>query len=69
MADKTDPIERLAELLLRQPLADWVRERRDSGEPWAAISRDLHIRTNGDVSLTGETLRVRYSAMTGRRVS
>jgi hypothetical protein len=53
-----DARERLAEILLGQPLDRWVRTMRARGLSWARISRDLFIGT--EIEMSGETLRTTY---------
>ena len=59
---QTDAVSELAGLLLRTPLSEWVRERRESTpkQSWESISRQLFMATKQRVSLSGETLRRRY---------
>lgn len=55
------PSQRLATLLLRKPLGDWVAERRDAGTSWQAIADELATVTSGQVSLSREALRLWYA--------
>jgi len=50
----------LFDLLLgaKGPLDDFVNDRRNRGEPWRIIARDLYLETGEDI--TGETLRAWY---------
>ena len=57
MADPT-PTQRLASLILGQPILVWMAERRREGMSWRLISRDLYDRTNGQIDITHETLRI-----------
>lgn len=57
MADTT-PTQRLAENILRQPLADFVSTRRPRS--WRLIARDLYEHTSGEIDVTPETLRSWY---------
>lgn len=52
--------QRLFDLLLgaKGPLDDFVNDRRNRGEPWRIIARDLYLETGEDI--TGETLRAWY---------
>lgn len=50
--------QRLAELLLGSPLVDFIADRRAAGRSWRLLSRDLREATDGQVDITGETLRV-----------
>lgn len=49
--------QRLASLLLDQPVEKWIQARRDRGDSWRRISIELHDRTSGQVSVTGEAIR------------
>lgn len=51
------PTQRLASLLLNQPVAGWITERRDAGTSWRRIACDLCATTGGQVDVTAETLR------------
>lgn len=51
------PAHRLADVLLDQPLADYVADRRRDGASWRRISLDLRDDTDGQVDITYETLR------------
>lgn len=53
---------RLASLLLGVDLKEWVEERREQGQSWLSISRELKEATNGDVTLSHEGLRMKYGA-------
>lgn len=50
--------QRLASLLLGQPVDQWVRDRREAGDSWRRIAMQLHEITDGQVSLTGEAIRL-----------
>lgn len=52
------PTQRLAGMLLGQPVTDWVVVRRDAGRSWRLVARDLYEATNGQVDVTHETLRL-----------
>ena len=52
------PTQRLAALLLEQPLADYVATKRLDGQPWASIAADLSLDTGGAVDVSRETLRL-----------
>lgn len=52
--------ERLAEILLGEPLDGWVRKQRARGHSWDRISRDLYEST--EIEMNGNTLRVHYAA-------
>ena len=49
--------QRLASLLLDQPVEKWIQARRERGHSWRRISIELHDRTSGQVSVTGEAIR------------
>ena len=51
------PTQRLASLLLQQPVTDWIADRRDAGTSWRLIARELHTSTQGQIDVTAETLR------------
>lgn len=50
--------QRLAEIILGQPIEKWIAERRDAGMSYNRIAVDLHDRTGGQVSVTGEAIRL-----------
>lgn len=56
--------QRLATLLLGEDVDQWVAERRepDARLSWRLIARQLNKATNGQVDVTGETIRLRYAA-------
>lgn len=56
------PLQRLATALLDQPLDEWVAERRDPAalHSWRLIAQQLAKATDGQVDVTGETLRNWY---------
>ena len=56
---------RLASLLLGVDLKDWVQERREQGQSWLNISRELTEATDGEVTLSHEGLRMKYGAAVG----
>lgn len=49
--------QRLADLILERPLAEFVAERRANDVSWRRISRDLSDQTAGAVEISGESLR------------
>lgn len=49
--------QRLADLILGRPLAEFVAERRASDVSWRRISRELLDSTDGAVDISGESLR------------
>ena len=54
------PTQRLATLLLRQPLDEWVARRRADGASWQAIADELAKVTKDEVTVTRESLRGWY---------
>lgn len=52
------PTQRLAGLLLGEPVTPWINRRRAEGASFRAISRELFERTNGQIDLAHETLRL-----------
>jgi hypothetical protein len=51
------PTQRLAEILLRQPVTEYVAAKRAEGRSWRLIARDLYEDTAGEIDVTYETLR------------
>jgi hypothetical protein len=51
------PTQRLASLLLRESVTDWIAEQRRAGLSWRLIARELHTTTDGQIDVTAETLR------------
>ena len=51
------PTQRLAGLLLGQPVDRWIAERRKAGRSWRLVARDLYEATNGQIDVTHETVR------------
>ena len=49
--------QRLAEILLGQPLRKWIADRRAAGLSYDRIAVELHDRTGGQVSVSGEAIR------------
>ena len=39
-----------------QPLNDWIADRRDRGDTWRAITRDLYDVTGGVIDVVPQTL-------------
>ena len=39
-----------------QPLDDWIADRREEGQSWRAISRELQTVTGGVIDVTPQTL-------------
>ena len=48
--------QRLADLLLGQPVEEWIAARRPETS-WEKIARDLTIVTNGQIEVTDMTIR------------
>lgn len=48
---------RLADLILGEPLEDFVRTRRSEGRSWRLIERDLYDASDRQVDVSYETLR------------
>ena len=57
--------QRLAGVLLKQPLTEWVAERRGNGESWESIASLLWHTTSTEVHVSGETLRRWYGEKRG----
>ncbi|MGE0794823.1 MAG: hypothetical protein AB7H43_15685 [Acidimicrobiia bacterium] len=55
----SSPAQRLASVLLGRPLEAWVAERRDPEVrmSWELIARQLRKATDGQVDVTGQTIR------------
>ena len=51
------PTQRLAGLLLGEPVNQWISLRRSNGASWRAIAKELDAATGGQVDVTYETLR------------
>lgn len=51
------PLMALADLLLGQPVQDWVRGRRDEKVSFRRIALELHEKTGGQISVTDNTIR------------
>lgn len=51
------PTYRLAEVLLGEPLGDWVKAKRRAGGSWRLISMELWRATDHEVVVSFETLR------------
>ena len=64
MATTATLSQRLAERILGQPLADYVRAKRTARPRWSwrLIAEQLREDTSGEVDLTGETLRQWFGA-------
>lgn len=66
MALAPTPTARLAEILLREPLAEFVRSRRAEGLAWRLVSRDLYEATDHQIDVTYETLRTWFPDLAER---
>lgn len=53
----TTPHQKMAGLLLGQPVDQWIRDKRAEGTTWRAITRLLRERTGGQIDITHETVR------------
>lgn len=51
------PTKRLADLLLEEPVENWIRARRQGGRSWRLVARDLYEATNGQVDVTPNAVR------------
>lgn len=47
-------------MMLGQDVAEWVRARRAEGLSWRKVSRLITDRTNGQITISHETLRTHY---------
>ena len=52
------PTQRLASLILGEPVVGWLEARRAEGLSWRLIARELEKRSNGQLDITHETLRL-----------
>lgn len=50
------PTQRLASLLLREPVLPWIQQRRAAGKTWRAIADDLRVMTKGEIDVPHQTL-------------
>ena len=57
MATSGTPTQRLASVLLGQPVQQWLRQQRTTGRSWRLITRDLYETTNGQIDITHEAAR------------
>ena len=51
------PTQRLAGMLLGEPVDDWIARQRAEGKGWRTIAADLHERTNGQIDVSHEAVR------------
>jgi len=54
------PNQKLAELVLNQPLSKWVATRRSEGLSWRSVAEQLATDTGGKVDVSHEALRQWY---------
>jgi hypothetical protein len=54
---KPSPRQRLADLLLRRPVAGFIAERRADGASFAAIAEALRDATDGEIDVSDEAIR------------
>lgn len=57
MTSGPTPTARLADHILGEPVADFIRARRAEGRSWRMVERDLREATDGQIDVTYETLR------------
>lgn len=50
------PTQRLADILLGEPVESWVAQRRNEGKSWRRISNELRDETKGDIDVAPPTL-------------
>lgn len=50
------PLQRLASLLLEEPVMPWIQRRRDDGMPWRGIASELKDATDGEIDVPYQTL-------------
>ena len=51
------PTQKLASMLLGQPVQQWLRDRYATGRSWRLVARDLYETTNGQIDITHEAAR------------
>jgi hypothetical protein len=49
--------QRLASLLLGQPVTAWIAQERSEGRSWRQVAADLKVATNGQIEITHEAAR------------
>ena len=54
--------QRLATILIKQDVRQFIADKREAGRPWRYIARDLYDATDGQVDVTYETLRQWHEA-------
>lgn len=52
-----NPHQRLASLLLGEPLDSYIKTRRDAKRSWRLIAREIYDKTEGQIDVTPQTLR------------
>lgn len=57
MTQQTPPRQRLADLLLDQPVVQFIAERREAGDSYRSIALALRDATGGEVDVTDVTVR------------
>lgn len=54
---KPSPRQRLADLLLQRPVAEFIAERRAGGDSYSNIATALKDATDGEIDVTDEAVR------------
>jgi len=49
--------QRLADILLDQPVESYVAAKRAEGRSWRLIARDIYVATDSQIDVTTQTLR------------
>lgn len=62
MATRETPSQRLATLVLGQPVNAWIAAQRAAGSSWRKIADDLSASTGGQVVVTHEAVRTWHEA-------
>ncbi len=62
MASGTAPRQRLASLLLKRPVMDFIAERRANGLSFRTIAADLREETSGEIAVSDMTVRAWWLA-------
>ena len=59
------PLQRLAEVIMGEPLAPWIASRREPEfrRSWRVIANELAAATGGEVVVSGEAVRTWYERM------
>lgn len=50
------PTQRLASVLLREPVLPWIKQRRAAGKTWRVIAEDLDRMTAGEIKVPHQTV-------------